>query len=405
MYSNEQKTVSSLISGPVDAGEYFSLVLGGPLYQLYLRARLSTPPLGLVRKRILIISSICWVPLLILSVVDSQALRGSALPFLLDPEVHARFLVAVPLLVVAELIAHQRLAVVVRQFVDRKMIVPQTRPRFEQIIASTMRLRNSVLFEIILLVFCFTVGHWVWRERVALRVATWYSVHSGANAVLSKAGYWYVFVSLPILRFLLFRWYFRIFLWYLFLWRVRGLPLHLNLYHPDRAAGLGFLAGSIFAFSPVLLAQTAIVSGMFGDRIWHEGASLLAFKTEIAGLVLFLILVVLTPLSFFVFRLEDARRVAKREFGTLAGKYVDSFREKWIQHSAAETEPLLGTPDLQSLADLANSFKSVSEIRLLLFSKQTVISLTALLLLPFVPLFLTIIPLKEVLDWILKLAF
>jgi len=123
----------------------FSLMLGGPLYQLYLRARLSTPPLGLVHRRVVIISLVCWLPLLVLSLAAGHALGGVYVPFLLDVEVHARFLVALPMLIVAEFIVHQRIILVVRHFLTRNIIVAENRQRFAQIISSTMRLRNSVL--------------------------------------------------------------------------------------------------------------------------------------------------------------------------------------------------------------------------------------------------------------------
>ena len=388
-----------------DADHKFSLVLGGPLYQLYLRTRLSTPRLGLVRRRALIIPLICWAPLLILAAVAGQAMGRVSLPFLLDVEVHARFLVAVPLLIIAELLVHQRMVVVVRQFIERDMIAPDNRTRFDQIIASTMRMRNSMLVEVLLLVFCFTVAHWIWREQFALTGATWYAVRSDGMMSLSRAGYWYAFVSLPIFRFLLFRWYFRIFLWYQFLWRVRRLPLQLNLFHPDHAAGLGFLAGSIPALSPVLLAQTTLISGTIADRILHAGARLVDFRAEIAGAIVFLMLVPLAPLAFFAVQLERAHRKARREFGILSSKYVDDFRDKWTRHKTDSTEPLLGTPDLQSLADLGNSFKTITEIGLFPFDKQALIRLLGVLILPFLPLILTVIPLKEIVSWVVKLAF
>ena len=389
----------------VQKGEDFSLVLGGPLYQLYLRAHLSAPPLELLRRRVLIISLICWLPLLILSAVSGHLYGGVALPFLPDVEVHVRFLAAVPLLIVAEVIVHRRIVTVVRQFLERNIIAAEDRSRFDRIIVSTMRLRNSALFEVALLIFCFTFGQWFWKDRVALAIPTWYSSVAGGRSLLTKAGYWYVFVSLPLFRFLLFRWYYRLLLWYQFLWRVRGLPLHLNLYHPDACGGLGFLASSVPAFAPVLLAQTILLSGLIGDRIWHAGANLLAFKMEIVGLVLFLMLLVLAPLTFFAMHLEHAGRIAAREFGILSSHYVNSFRNKWVRHGSRETEPLLGTPDLQSLADLGNSFKSVRDIRLIPFGKDTVVRLGGVLLLPLLPLILTIIPLKEIVDWAIKLVF
>jgi len=385
--------------------EDFSLALGGPLYQLYLRTHLSTPPLGLLRRRVLSFSLFCWLPLLILSLAEGHFLSGVPVPFLLDVEVHARFLVALPLLIMAELIVHQRIAVVVRQFLERHIIAPEDRPRFAEIIASTKRLRNSVLLEMVLLVLCFTVFQWVWKEHIAFRIATWYDLSPGGAHRLTAAGYWYEFVSLPLLRFFLFRWYFRLFLWYRFLWRVRALPLQLNLFHPDRVGGLGFLTASIVAFSPVLLAHTTFLAGLIGDRIWHGGVTLLTFKMQILGALVLLLLLVLAPLCFFVVHLEEAGRKAAREFGVLSSHYVDGFRQKWILHGAGETGPVLGTPDLQSLADLGNSFKTVADIGLFPFSKDEVIRLVGLLILPLMPLTLTIVSPKQIIDLLLKLAF
>src|SRR5882672_6159003 len=86
----------------------FSLILGGPLYQLFCRAHLSGKVLELLRRRLLVLCGVAWVPLFLLAVLEGNAL-GSAVrvPFLLDPEVYARFLLALPLLIIAELVIHQ----------------------------------------------------------------------------------------------------------------------------------------------------------------------------------------------------------------------------------------------------------------------------------------------------------
>lgn len=383
----------------------FSLALGGPLYQFYLRGHLARAPLDLLRRRVLFLSLICWLPLLLLSLVQGDAFHGVSAPFLFDIEVHSRFLVCLPLLVVAEVMVHKRLVVIIKQFLQRNIIGPETRTQFSEIIRSTMRMRNSVLFEIVLLVFCFTAGDWVWREGLSFEGSSWYMAKSAGQMHLTPAGYWYEFLSLPIFRFLLFRWYFRIFLWYLFLWRVRALPLHLNLFHPDRSGGLGFLAGSLIAFSAILLAHTAFLAGFIGNRIWHAGATLMSFKMEIAVSLLFLLLLVLVPLTFFIVHLERARRVAGREYGILASQYVDEFRRKWTENTSENPEPLLGTPDLQSLADLGNAFTTVSRIRVLPFGKDAVIRLLVWLVVPLLPLILTVIPLGHIVDWMIKLAF
>jgi len=392
------------VAVPADNGN-FSLVLGGPLYQLYLRTRLARPPLDLLSRRVIGLSLISWFPLLVLSVLGGRALGGVAVPFLRDVEPHTRFLVALPLLIMAEVFVHDRIGSIVRQFLSRGIIVPEDQPRFDALIASTMRLRNSMVLEVVLVVLVYTLAHWVWKQQLSLALGSWYTVRKGAATQLTMAGYWYAFISLPVLRFIVFRWYFRLFLWYRFLWKVARLPLHLKLFHPDRAGGLGFLSGSVIAFAPVLLAHTVFLAGFIGDRIWHTGATLPSFKMEIVGAMLFLMLLVLAPLGFFVIPLIKARRTAGREYGILASHYVDDFRSKWIEGDGRASEPLLGTRDIQSLADLGDAYNVVSEMRILPFGKKTILRLVIILVVPLLPLTLTIIPLEQMVDRLIKLPF
>src|SRR5438876_2618891 len=187
----------------------FSLVLGGPLFQLLRRAHLSDDALMMVRQRITVIALIAWLPLLVLSALEGRLLGGSAaVPFLLDVEVHIRFLVALPLLIIAELVVHQRMRPLLRQFLERDLIPENAMPQFEAAIASAFRLRNSVLAELLLIAFVYGVGILIiWRQYLALDTATWYATPSAEGSKLSLAGIWYGYVSLPIFQFLLIRWY------------------------------------------------------------------------------------------------------------------------------------------------------------------------------------------------------
>jgi hypothetical protein len=394
---------ASAVGGTPENDVDFCLVRGGPLYQLYLRSAKPTP--GSFGRRIIGLSLVCWLPALMLSFFGRTASGGVPLPFLLDVDGNVRFLVVLPLLIWAEVVAHRRIPTIVGQFLERDIITAEDRPRFEDLIASVTRLRNSVLIEV-LLIICAFGGYWMWREYLTLGVSSWYAVNMGGVTHLTAAGYWYVLISLPILRFLIFRWYFRLFLWYWFLWHVRRLSLHLNFLHPDCAGGLGFLSGSVFAFAPVLIAQTTLLAGMIGNSIWHAGAALPSFKMEIATVVGFLMLLVLTPLGFFLAQLDRAGRGAKREYGILASRYVDDFYGKWIDKQGASTgQPLLGTSDIQSLADLSNAYGVVSKMRLVPVSKDTVIRLMILLFIPLLPLVLTMIRLEQVIDRLLKLVW
>lgn len=382
----------------------FSLVLGGPLFQLYRRARLSGDAGELARRRILVISGMTWLPLLILSLIEGQALGGGIkIPFLYDIEAHTRFLIALPMLVAAELVVHSRLRPAVSGFVERRLIIPEDLPRFNAAIDSALRVRNSVVVEVALLVLVYTVGLWVWRSQVATGIASWYAVSDGPQWHLTLAGYWYALVSVPIFQFILLRWYLRFVIWFLFLWRVSKLNLRLIATHPDRAAGLGFLGQSTYAFTPILFAQGALLAGLIANRVLYEGKDLLSFKLDAAGLIIFFLVFVLSPLFVFSAKLNSAKRRGLSDYGGLACRYVERFEGKWIVENTSEGEELLGTGDIQSLADLGNSFGVVLETRLVPFGVKDASRLAAATVAPLLPLALTIMPVEELASRLIKI--
>jgi hypothetical protein len=385
----------------------FSLVLGGPLFQLLRRAHLSDETPTLVRQRVTIFVIITWLPLLVLSALEGNTWGGNAaVPFLQDVEAQSRFLVALPLLVIAELLVHQRMRHLVGQFLDRKLIPENAMVRFDAAIASAFRLRNSMLAEVLLIALVYVVGiSIIWRQNVVLDTSTWYATPSAGGSKLSVAGMWYGYVSLPIFQFLLLRWYFRFFIWARFLWQVSRINLQLMPTHPDRAGGLGFLTATVYAFVPLLIAHGALLSGLIGNRIFHVGARLLDFKYEILVLVLFLLCAVLGPLLVFAPQLAAARRKGLREYGTLAESYVREFDAKWLRGSAPTDERLVGSADIQSLADLANSYEVVRTMSFAPFSKGAILQLAAAILIPVAPLLLTMMPLDQLLKLLFGLVF
>lgn len=391
----------------IDKSTDFSLVLGGPLFQLLRRAHLSGNALELLRRRILVISLLAWLPLLVLSALDGQALGGrAAVPFLLDLEIHIKFLIIVPLLIVAELVVHQRMRFVVKQFLERHLIPESAMPGFDAAVASAFRLRNSVLGEVLLIAFVYVVGVLlIWRQYAALATATWYAVPTGGELKLSTSGVWYCYVSLPIFQFLLLRWYFRIFIWMRFLWQVSRFKLSLIPTHPDRVGGLGFLSQTVFAFTPLAVAHGGLLAGNIANRIFYLGAALPQFKIEIAILVALLLCLVFGPFLVFTTQLAEAKRKGNREYGTLANRYVREFDVKWLRGGAPNGEPLVGSGDIQSLADLSNSFEVVRTMRVTPITKEAILQLVSATLAPVVPLALTMMPLEELLKKLIGIMF
>ena len=184
---------------------------------------------------------------------------------------------------------------------------------------------------------------------------------------------------------------------------VSRLPLRLIPTHPDRAGGLGFLGLAAHAFVPVILAQSVVLSAVVGSRIVFQGQTLVSFQYEIAALLLLQFLLVLGPPCVFMKTLLGLKRQGRQQYGVLAARYTAEFHSKWIEGTAPAGEPLIGSADIQSLADLANSYDVVSEMKPVPIGKDTIVSIVGAAIIPLLPLALTVVPADEIIKQLFTL--
>jgi len=372
----------------------FSLFAEGPLYQLIFRTRQTG---GSARRFVPIgVAFLTWLPLLLLSAAGGQALATSvAVPFLRDLEVHVRLLLALPLLLIAAMVTSARVRQAPQYFLERDLIPDTAVPKFEGAIQSAIRLRNSFLAEGLLIAFVYAVGILIWRRYVAADAATWYATPSAEGSRLTLAGMWYAWISLPIFQFILCRWYFRLFIWARFLWQVSRIELSLVPTHPDRVAGLSFLSGTVQALGVFAAAHGTLLAGYLATRVVILGTPLTQFKAEIAAMLVLVLCVALGPLLVFAHQLSVAKRTGLREYGKLAARYVREFDAKWVRGKVTNPEPLIGTADIQSLADMSNSYDIVRAMRMAPITLDAIKMLTVATLAPIAPLLITMMPLEE----------
>ena len=404
MATTQQTNLKTLIE-TYQGGESedFSLVLGGPLFQLLRRFHLGGNALELLNRRIVAFILLTWFPLLILSLFATGGESVGRISFFRDIEVHARFLVALPVLIGAELLVHVRIRPVIRRFVEWRIVLPKDMLRFHKAIESAVKIRNSIWAELALLAAVYTLGLWLWSGRSEFGLMTWYA-RPGGRWNLTPAGYWYVFVSVPVFQFILLRWYFRLLIWFRFLWQVNRIELNLIPTHPDRCGGLSFLGKSSYAYAPILFAQGAILAGIVADRVLYRGESLQSFKLQIGGFIVFFVVAILAPLLMFSLRMARTRRKGLADYGLFAQRYVESFDQKWVRASLPSAE-LLGTGDIQSLADLGNSYEIVREMRIIPFWLQDISRLALAAAAPLIPLLLTVFSFEELVIRIFKMVF
>jgi hypothetical protein len=382
----------------------FSVVLGGPLYRMLRQSHLAGSRPQLLRRLAAISILVCWVPLALLSLAQHHFLGGVKLFFLHDIETHARFLVSLPVLILSEVAVRERIRPVLRNFVERQVIIPEELPKFYAAINSATRIHNSVVAEIALLVLVFTGGTWIWRLQIVPDVASWYAYSQGGQVHLTMAGYWLAFVSVPLFQFILLRWYVRYVIWFWFVFRVSHLKLRLPALHPDGAGGLGFLGKTSLGFSALLFAHSALLAGQIASRILYNGEKLLASELTIVGYVVFSIAATLAPLLSFGPQLLLAKHRGLAKYGAFASSYVLDFDQKWLQ-GKVNAEPAMGSGDIQSLADLGNSFAVARAMRTVPIATDDIVLLLVVTIAPFLPLLLTIMPLDELLTRAFKLVF
>ncbi len=96
----------------------------GLLAGLLRLARLDDNSAKGVRRRVVVVALLAWLPLLLLVTAQGQLLQGAVVPFVRDIEVHVRLLVVIPLLLVAEVEARNFLPTVVQEFRDELCCPP-----------------------------------------------------------------------------------------------------------------------------------------------------------------------------------------------------------------------------------------------------------------------------------------
>lgn len=352
-----------------------------------------------VQMRTSMLICVTYVPMLILAFLQGTAWNPSLkVSFITDIEEGVRFLLVAPLLIAAEPFIQPWLSEVAKhareRLIDKDAIVP-----FNKLVVDAKKLQDSSLMEILLFAGTFC---WQWFEFHALADATaltWRTVPLTGEP--SMALLWYAYFAKPLFRFLLLRWLWRYLIWSVFLCRLSRLKLNLVPTHPDRHGGLEFIAAGQTRFAVLALALGLMAAAIVGNDIVYEGKQLFSYEYEILGIVALVQTIFLTPLLVFSGKLLNLKRTGLFEYGTLADEYAKSFHQRWIRNHG-DNETLLGTSDIQSLADLDHSFEIVQQLKLCLIGKEIILTFAAATLIPFAPLLLTIYPFNELLNHLVK---
>lgn len=378
----------------------FSLVGGGLLDRLLDRVGLTTP-----FRRAVAMAIVAWGGLFVIAWARGAATDGASLRLLLsDYPTYARFLVAIPLFVFAEPVVAGRTSAVVSYIRSSGVVDTHDLADVDWAAASAARAARSAPIEVAVLVLAYTSSIAV-LGFVPQVVGPTVGTHFNELARSFKPViWWYALVSLPIFTFLFYRWMARLLVWAWFLWRVSRLKLSLIATHPDLAGGLGFLAVGQVAYWYIVFAAGCVVSSILAQRIVLNREEISSFAVLIAVHVVMSVLIVLGPLLVFVPELVRTKVSGTMEYGRLAGRYTQGFEHKWVA-GPDPGEELLGTSDIQSLADIGNSYEVVRKMRITPFGTSAVVVIAVAATAPLVPLLFVQFGGSEALARLFKMLF
>ena len=382
---------------PAGAPVAEALFTGGPL--LRLRSRL--PFLRgkpFVVRRVLLFVLVAWFPLLVLASLGG----GEGRPLLRDLGAFARYVIAGPLLLAAEVACLAVLGSIARRLLDL-LPTPDARLRYAQTIDSVQRLLRHPLAEAAVVVLAYLMSAAAHQAVALAHLPSWYRAHGDASA-LSPAGWWHAVVSMPLLLMLVLAWLWRLLVWTRFLWRVAKLDLELISVHPDRSAGLGFVGNSVIGFAPVAAGLGAIVAGAIANQVIYGGASLAAQQDAVVAVALLAVVLFTAPLLVFSIRLAQLVRRDAAQYDNLATAFGHQFEREWFDPARpAAQRGLLDRADFSAAADLYQLVERARTLRVVPVRLIGIVLLAAATLLPFVPVALAVASFDAVIGALLGL--
>ena len=380
----------------------FRLSTGGLFYALLRRAHLVRDDKSLLGRRTAVFVGVSWLPLALLCLFEGT-LTGAGLSFLGDPKPYVRYFAALPLLIFADAFIDPLIAGVIRGVGSSSILPEPSRPRYQGALDALARGRDSRLADVVILgiVPLTVVAYIVELGEIPLaeQAGTWMLTHTGNGYQPSYAGWWFLLVSGPLLQILLYRWLWRFWLWFVFLFRLSRIPLTLEPTHPDLAGGLGTLKNGQNAFYILFFIFGVLLAATLAQEILYAGLTLAEVGPIAVGYVVASLVINSLPLTFFSMQLVRAKYRGRRVYGALAHQLSRAFDEKWTQEEDNDRGgKLLQAMDPSAMADYTALYENIREMRYVPISPRDYVLQAGLLALPFLLLIFTKVPFYEVLQ-------
>jgi hypothetical protein len=344
---------------------------------------------------------VAWAPPALLS-----ALRGRVafLSFLTDYATQTRFLIILPLVILAAPWLNKRLAKVSGHL--KGFVLEGQLSDFEANWASFERLGNSMAAEVVMVLLTYGLalglGRYISPEGGEI-VAWWKG--GGVFSWFSPAGTWALFISYPILVSLTLLWLWRQLLWTRFMRAVARLDLRLIAAHPDNLGGIGFLESALRGQHPFSFCLGLGLTGAVANRVIHHGEKLIAFGPVAGVLVVVVLLTCVAPYFVFTPVLTRMRHRGLLKYGAFARTAGEHFEKKWIDGPDSLNQDVLMVADFSAIHDLYGVVSNVNDISVVPVNRADLYALLLVAFIPTIPVVIGSIPLAVVARAALKMLF
>lgn len=379
-----------------------SLVRGDLLFRFQRKIGL-IPAQGLgVARRALFWSLLAWLPIAIWAWANGFLLpiEGDE-PLLAHFGINARLLLGVPLFIIAEGMMQSTLTALLPRLVSFGVIPPGQLDRLRSILGDIARLRDSVLPWIA--IFAVLASFFLLSRPSEVPHELSWAKGQADGAGMGLGVWWYLYVGRTIFLTLLLAWLWRLALLFLLFKRIAGLELSMVPTHPDRCAGLAFMARIPVMFMPVVLGISSVFASGWAHQVVYHDVSIASLRVEIIAFVVVVPLVFLAPFISFLGLMLKTKKQGLLDYGDLIGRHGRLVRERWIDGKQVANDHILDAPELGPIADTAAPYELIGKIRPLPLTMGSLVPLLGAAVLPMVILAALDLPLKTVLKSVLKI--
>lgn len=373
----------------------FSLMRGGLVYHVLHASGAIKPGKRTTPWVAVLLTGLAMVPLLLGTGLDGT-LWGPrvTMPLLGDYATLARFLVAVPLMILMAPGADALLRNAIVQFPRAGLVGAGRRAQFDQVVDKVVALRDSKVPESA----CFLLAMLpLLLHQRSLGMLQGISDWSMVDGHATFAGLWLNVVAGPVFRFVALIWLWRLCLWTYLLWRLSRIDLDLHPAHPDGAAGLGFLGMAQYRFSALPLAGGFLLAGSCINEIVYLGATLNDLKYLMIGYIVAATVIMVAPLLLMSPKMMAAKRAGLMAYGALGHAAVRAFDRRWIDgHDSGET-PFLEANDPSAVTDFSAVYGTLRSMSAVPLTRSNLLWIALPAALPLLPVLFFAMPVDELL--------